>query len=74
MFKKFDFTLYNILSNVKRRDTIAIYGTSKEALEIKKYIYEKRKDVKIAFFVEYQVGEKQYQDGIKIIDFKTFIS
>lgn len=73
MFKKFDFTLYNILSNVKRRDTIAIYGTSKEALEIKKYIYEKRKDVNIAFFVEYQVGEKQYQDGIKVIDFKTFI-
>ena len=73
MFKKFDLTLYNILSNVKKRDTIAIYGTSKEALEIKKYIYEKKKDVKIAFFVEYQVGEKQYQDGIKIIDFREFI-
>ena len=53
MFKKFDFTLYNILSNVKRRDTIAIFGTSKKTLGIKKNIYEKRKDVKIAFFVEY---------------------
>lgn len=73
MFKKFDLTLYNILSNVKKRDTIAIYGTSKEALEIKKYIYKKRKDVKIAFFVEYQVKDKQYQDGIRIIDFKEFI-
>jgi len=70
---KIDLTLYNILSNVKKRDTIAIYGTSKEALEIKKYIYEKRKDIKIAFFVEYKVEEKQYQDGIKIIDFKDFL-
>lgn len=70
---KIDLTLYNILSNVKKRDTIAIYGTSKEALEIKKYIYEKRKDVKIAFFVEYKVEEKRYQDGIKIIDFKDFL-
>jgi len=70
---KFDLTLYNILSNVKKRDTVAIYGTSKEALEIKKYILEKRQDLKIAFFVDYKVTEKQYQDGIKIIDFKTFL-
>ncbi len=70
---KIDLTLYNILSNVKKRDTIAIYGTSKEALEIKKYIYEKRKDVKLAFFVDYSIGDKQYQDGIKIIDFKDFL-
>ena len=54
MFKKFNLTLYNVLSNVKKRDTIAIYGTSKEALEIKKYIYEKRKDVlaKIEIFIK----------------------
>lgn len=70
---KFDLTLYNILSNVKKRDTIAIYGTSKEALEIKKYILEKRPDLKIAFFVDYRVVDKQYQDGIKIIDFKDFL-
>ena len=69
----FDLTLYNICSNVKKRDTVAIYGISKEALEIKKYIKEKRKDVKIAFFVDYKVEEKQYQDGIKIIDFKEFL-
>lgn len=70
---KFDLTLYNILSNVKKRDSVAIYGTSKEALEIKKYILEKRQDLKIAFFVEYKVADKKYQDGIKIIDFKDFL-
>ncbi len=70
---KIDLTLYNILSNVKKRDTVAIYGTSRVALEIKKYIFEKRPDLKIAFFVDYKVEDKRYQDGIKVIDFKEFL-
>lgn len=68
-----DLYLYKILSNVNTRDTVAIYGISKEAIELKRYIETHRPDLKIGYFVEYRPEPNQFLEGVKVINFREFL-